>query len=62
MLLEKVPQMAMCRVCEAANTDLVNVFQICSSTAFSLASPLVSLNPSVPPTIAGSAKRIHDHL
>jgi hypothetical protein len=30
------------KVWEAANTDLSNVFHICSSTAFGLASPLVS--------------------
>jgi hypothetical protein len=33
-------------VCEAANTDLSNVFQICSRTAFGLAGPPVSLKPS----------------
>ena len=33
-------------VCEAANTNLGNVFQICSSNAFGLASPPVSLKPS----------------
>ena len=41
------------------NTDLSNVFQICSSAAFGLASPLVSRKPSPAPTIVGSAKRIH---
>ena len=35
-------------VCEAAKTDLRNVFQICSSNAFGLASPLVSRKPSRP--------------
>ena len=34
--------------CEAANTDLSDVFQICSSSAFGLASPPVSLKPSRP--------------
>src|SRR6516162_3209710 len=31
---------------EAANTDLSNVFEICSSNAFGLGSPPVSLKPS----------------
>jgi hypothetical protein len=33
---------------EAANTDLRNLFQICSSNAFGLASPPMSLKPSRP--------------
>jgi hypothetical protein len=44
--LEKVPQWQFAEVCEADNTDLSNVFQICSSNAFGLASPLVSPKPS----------------
>jgi hypothetical protein len=35
-------------ICEADNTDFINLFQICSSNAFGLASPLVSLKPSGP--------------
>jgi hypothetical protein len=34
------------KVWEAGNTDLIGLFQICSSTAFGLASPPVSLKPS----------------
>ena len=34
------------KVCEADNADLSNLFQICSSNAFGLASPPVSLKPS----------------
>ena len=40
-------------VCEAANTDLSNVFQICSSSAFGLGSPLVSPISFWPQPIAG---------
>ena len=36
------------KVWEAGNTDLIGLFQICSSTAFGLASPPVSLKPSRP--------------
>ena len=39
---------------EAANTDLRNVFQICSSTAFGLASPPVSLKLSRPRPLPGA--------
>jgi hypothetical protein len=45
MLLEEFHRWQFAEVCEAANTDLGNVFQICSSNAFALASPPVSLKP-----------------
>ena len=48
MLLEEFLKWQCAEVCEAANTDLSNVFQICSSNAFGLASPLVSRKPSRP--------------
>jgi hypothetical protein len=41
-------------VCEAANTDLSNVFQICSSNAFGLGSPPVSLKLSRPRPLPGA--------
>jgi len=41
-------------VCEAANTDLSSVFQICSSNAFGLASQPVSLKPSRPRPLPGA--------
>ena len=50
------------KVWEAGNTDLSNAFQICSSSAFGLASLPVSLKPSRLRTIAGNAKQIHGPL
>jgi hypothetical protein len=48
---------------EAANTDLSNVFQICSSgAAFGFSEPAGESGAVPASTIAGSAKRIHDHL
>jgi hypothetical protein len=58
MPLEEFLGWQVAEVCEAADTDLINVFQICSSAAFGLASTLVSPYPSRHPTIARSAKRI----
>jgi hypothetical protein len=43
---EKVPQMAICRSMRSRQHRSQHLFQICSSTAFGLASPLVSLKPS----------------
>jgi hypothetical protein len=58
VLLKKFLRWQFAEVCEAANTDLSNVFQICSSNAFGLASLPVSLKPSRPRPLPGSAKRI----
>ena len=49
-------------VWEAGNTDLNNVFQICSSNAFGLASPLVSPKPFGHSTIAANATAQADSL
>ena len=46
MLVKEFLRWQFAEVCEADNTDLSNVFQICSSNAFGLASPPVSLKPS----------------
>ena len=46
ILLEKFLWWQFAEVCEVANTDLSDVFQFCSRTAFSLASPPMSLKPS----------------
>jgi hypothetical protein len=42
------------KVWEVGNTGLINVLQICSSNAFGLASPPVSLKPSRPQPLPGT--------
>jgi hypothetical protein len=55
----------MCRICiwEAyGDTELNNVFQICSSNALGLATSPVNPTSFGLSDIAGHAKRIHGHL
>ena len=54
MLVEEFLDGNVPKVGETGNTDLVNVFQICSSNAFGLASPPVSLKPSRPRPLPGA--------
>jgi hypothetical protein len=54
MLLEKVPQMAICQSMRSRQHRSQHLFQICSSTAFGLASPPVSLKPSRPQPLQGA--------